>query len=49
LGKVRKAVECSKVLPGWVRNLGKVAKYDQVGRSLIGKRLGKVIRLGKTV
>jgi hypothetical protein len=26
-----------------------VAGYDRVGRSLIGKRSGKVIRSGKTV
>jgi hypothetical protein len=35
------------VLPGWVRKSGKLAGYDQVGRSLVGKRSGKVIRSGK--
>jgi hypothetical protein len=35
------------VLPGQVRKLGKVVGYDQVGRSLIGKGSGKVIRPGK--
>jgi hypothetical protein len=34
------------VLPGWVRKPAKVAGYDRVGRSLVGKRLGKVIRPG---
>jgi hypothetical protein len=31
------------VVPGQVRKSGKVAEYDRVGRSLVGKRLGKVI------
>jgi hypothetical protein len=35
------------VLFGWVRKLGKVAGYDQVGRSLVRKRSGKVVRPGK--
>jgi hypothetical protein len=35
------------VLPAQVRKLGKVAGYDRVGRSLVRKRLGKVIRPGK--
>jgi hypothetical protein len=35
------------VLLDRVRKLGKVAGYDRVGRSLVGKRLGKVIQLGK--
>jgi hypothetical protein len=35
------------VLPSRVRKLGKVARYNRVGRSLIGKRSGKVIRPGK--
>jgi hypothetical protein len=35
------------VLLGRVRKSGKVAGYDRVGRSLAGKRLGKVIRPGK--
>jgi hypothetical protein len=35
------------VLPGRVRKSGKVAGYDQVGRSLVRKRSGKVIQLGK--
>jgi hypothetical protein len=26
------------VLPDWVRKSSKVARYDRVGRSLIGKR-----------
>jgi hypothetical protein len=37
------------VLPGHIRKLGKVAGYDRVGRSLIGKRSGKVIQPGKTM
>jgi hypothetical protein len=35
------------VLPDRVRKLGKVAEYYRVGRSLVGKRSGKVIQLGK--
>jgi hypothetical protein len=35
------------VLPGRIRKSGKVVGYDQVSRSLIGKRSGKVIRPGK--
>jgi hypothetical protein len=35
------------VLPDRVRKLGKEAEYDWVGRSLFGKRSGKVIRPGK--
>jgi hypothetical protein len=31
------------VLPGLVSKLGEVARYDRVGRSLVGKRTGKVI------
>jgi hypothetical protein len=37
----------SEVLPGWVRKSGMVDGYDRVGRSLVGKRSGKVIGLGK--
>jgi hypothetical protein len=37
------------MVPGRVRNLGKVAGYDRIGRSLIVKRLGMVIQPGKTV
>jgi hypothetical protein len=37
------------VLPDQVKKSGKVAGYDRVGRSLIGKRSGKVIQPGKTV
>jgi hypothetical protein len=37
------------VLPGQVWKSGKVAGYDRVGRSPIGKRSGKVIWPGKTV
>jgi hypothetical protein len=37
------------VLPDLVRKLGKVVGYDQLGRSPIGKRSGKVIRPGRTV
>jgi hypothetical protein len=47
LGKARYTVGCRKVLPGGVRKSGKVAGYDRVGRSLIGKGSGKVIRPGK--
>jgi hypothetical protein len=32
------------VFLGRVRKSGKVAGYDQVGKSLVGKRSGKVIR-----
>jgi hypothetical protein len=35
------------VLPDRVRKSGKVAGYDRVGKSLVGKRSGKVIRPGK--
>jgi hypothetical protein len=31
--------EASRRVPSWVRNLGKVAGYDRVGRSPIRKRL----------
>jgi hypothetical protein len=37
------------VLPGRVRKSGKVAGYNRVGRSPIGKGSSKVIRPGKTV
>jgi hypothetical protein len=37
------------VLPNRVRKSGKVAGYDWVGRSLIGKRSGKVIWPGMNV
>jgi hypothetical protein len=33
----------NEVLPDQVRKSGKVARYDWVGRSLIGKRSGKLI------
>jgi hypothetical protein len=35
------------VLLGQVGKLGKVAGYNQVGRSLIRKRSGEVIRTGE--
>jgi hypothetical protein len=35
------------VLPGRVGKSGKVAGYNRVGKSLVGKRSSKVIRLGK--
>jgi hypothetical protein len=42
-------VGCSEVLPDQVRKSGTVAGYDQVGRSPIRKRSGKVIWPGKTM
>jgi hypothetical protein len=42
-------VGCNEVLPDRVRKSGKVAGYGRVGRSPIGKRSCKVIRLGKAV
>jgi hypothetical protein len=35
------------VLPGQVRKSGMVVGYDRVGRSLVRKRSGKIIRPGK--
>jgi hypothetical protein len=37
------------VLPGRVRKPGKVAGYNQVGRSLIRKGSGKLIWLGMNI
>jgi hypothetical protein len=35
------------VLTGLVRKPSKVAEYDRVGKSLVGKRSGKVVQPGK--
>jgi hypothetical protein len=40
---------CNEVLPGRARKSSKVAGYDQLGRSPIRKRLGKVIWPIKTI
>jgi hypothetical protein len=38
---------CSEALPSRVRKSGKVGEYDRVGRSLLRKSPGKVIRPSK--